>query len=69
MLWVCPTTARRDELRARAESLRSVAVFATAADALASPHGEIWLDHVGNKADLHRQKKEDTQGQTAAGTP
>jgi hypothetical protein len=54
-LWVCPTEVRREGLRARAESIRSVALFTTAAEALASPHGEIWLDYQGEKAALPRE--------------
>jgi hypothetical protein len=53
-LWVCPTPARRDGLRLRAKDLRATALFATLADALASPHGPVWLDHGGQRAALPR---------------
>ena len=56
-LWVCPTEIRREGLRLCAERIRSIALFATAAEALASPHREIWLDYHGEKAALPRQKK------------
>ena len=57
VLWVCSSQTRRDGLRTRAGSIRHAALFATAADALASPHGEIWLDHGGHRAALPRQSK------------
>src|SRR5207247_1327812 len=41
-LWVCATEARREGLRLRAERLRHTALFTTFAEALASPHGDIW---------------------------
>src|SRR5262249_17863900 len=44
VLWVCSSEARREGMRERAERLRSVALFATFAEALANPHGEIWID-------------------------
>lgn len=57
VLWVCPTDTRRDGLRARAGKIRHAALFATAAEALASPHGEVWLDHAGCRAALPRQRR------------
>jgi hypothetical protein len=54
-LWVCPTAVRRDGLRARAERLRHTALFTTLAEALASPHGPIWVDHRGGRAALPRE--------------
>lgn len=54
VLWVCPTVTRREGLRTRAERIRSVALFATADDALASPHRAIWLDYQGGTAHLPR---------------
>ena len=44
-LWVCPTPERVEALRRRAGRLRHTALFATLADALASPHAEVWTDH------------------------
>ena len=55
-LWVCSTEARREGLRARAECVRTTALFATAADALVSPHGPIWLDFGGGRATLPREQ-------------
>jgi hypothetical protein len=55
VLWVCPTEARREGLRLRAERIRSVALFTTLAEALDSPHAEIWVDYQGHKASLPRQ--------------
>jgi hypothetical protein len=55
VLWVCPTAERREGLRSRAADLRSTALFTTAAEALASPHGPIWLDYHGGRAALPRQ--------------
>jgi hypothetical protein len=55
-LWVCPTGLRREGLRARAETIRSVALFTTADEALASPHGEIWVDYHGDRAALPRHR-------------
>lgn len=54
-LWVCPTPERLEGLRLRAARIRHVALFALAADALTSPHAEIWVDHRGEKAALPRQ--------------
>jgi hypothetical protein len=55
VLWVCPTVLRREGLRVRARGIRHVALFATAGDALVSPHGEIWVDYQGQWASLPRQ--------------
>lgn len=55
VLWVCSSEDRRDGMRRRAESIRSVALFTTLAQALASPHGEIWIDFQGKKAALPRE--------------
>lgn len=55
VLWVCPTEARRDTLRQRAESLRPIALFTTFAEALVSPHRDIWLDYQGERVALPRQ--------------
>jgi hypothetical protein len=56
VLWVCPTELRREGMRARAATIRHVALFTTAGEALAFPHGEIWIDFQGQKATLPRQK-------------
>ena len=56
-LWVCSTEVRQKGLRARAERVRDVALFTTAAEALTSPHREIWVDYQGKKATLPRQKE------------
>jgi hypothetical protein len=58
VLWVCPTSERRDGLRARAEALRHCALFTTFAEALVSPHEAIWLDYGGEKAALPREGSE-----------
>lgn len=55
-LWVCSSAARRDRLRARAEGVRATALFATLADALASPHGPVWVDYGGRRAALPRDR-------------
>ena len=55
-LWVCPTEARREALRARAESVRHTALFATLAEVMATPHGAVWLDFDGGRAALPREK-------------
>jgi hypothetical protein len=55
VLWVCPTVARRDALRARAAALRHTALFATLSDALADPHAPVWMDHAGGRAALPRE--------------
>ena len=56
-LWVCSTDMRRDGLRARAEKIRHVALFATAAVALTSPHRDIWMDYHGERVALPRQRE------------
>jgi hypothetical protein len=56
-LWVCPTDVRRDGLRTRAGSVRRTALFTTLAEALASPHGYIWIDYGGERAALPREGK------------
>jgi hypothetical protein len=56
-LWVCSTERRRDALRERANRIRSIALFATAQEALACPHADIWLDYQGGKAALPRQHR------------
>ena len=53
-LWVCPSLPRREGLRGRAGSLRATALFTTLAEALADPHGDIWVDHLGARAALPR---------------
>lgn len=58
VLWVCPTEERKDGLRSRAARLRQTALFTTLADALADPHGLIWLDHSGGRATLPREMRE-----------
>jgi hypothetical protein len=59
-LWVCPTAERAEGLRRRAERIRGVALFTTFAEALASPHGEIWQDYAGEKAALPRERQHGT---------
>lgn len=61
VLWVCSTQNRRETLRRRAERLRSTALFATLAEALTSPHGEIWLDYQGDRTALPREGKSSDQ--------
>ncbi len=56
-LWICPTEVRREGLRTRAESIRGIALFTTAGEALASPHRDIWIDYQGKKAALPRQRR------------
>jgi hypothetical protein len=55
VLWVCPTIERRDGLRRRAERLRHIALFTTFAEAIVSPHRDIWMDFRGDLASLPRQ--------------
>lgn len=55
-LWVCPTPARRDALRAAAQALRGTALFCTLPDLLADPHGSVWLDVTGGPAALPRER-------------
>lgn len=55
VLWVCSTAARRDALLMRAAGLRHTALFTTFAEALAAPHGEIWLDFAGTRVALPRE--------------
>ncbi len=55
-LWVCPTEARRETLRARAAGVRAGALFTTMAEAMTSPHGPIWMDFDGGRAALPREK-------------
>jgi hypothetical protein len=54
-LWVCSTQQRREGLRTRAGRLHATALFTTFAEAMASPHGEIWWDFRGGKAALPRE--------------
>jgi hypothetical protein len=54
-LWVCGTRERMEGLRRRAGRLRATALFTTLADALADPHGAVWVDHRGEKAPLPRE--------------
>lgn len=56
VLWICPTAARRDALRAQADGLRSIALFTTFDEAMISPHAPIWLDCDGQVASLPRQQ-------------
>jgi hypothetical protein len=55
VLWVCPTPARREGLRARAAGIRGVALFTTRAEVLESPHGPIWRDYAGGTVALPRE--------------
>lgn len=55
-LWVCPTEARRESLRARAAAVRDGALFATLAEATSSPHSSVWIDFDGGRAALPREK-------------
>lgn len=55
-LWVCPTEARREALRARAAAVRHTALFATLADVLTTPHGPVWVDYRGDRAALPREQ-------------
>src|SRR4051794_21244382 len=50
---------RRGSCRARAGDgcIRSIALFATAAEALASPHRSVWIDYRGGKAALPRHER------------
>jgi len=54
-LWVCATEERMEGLRRRAEKVRHTALFTMFAEALASPHGQIWRDYNGDTAALPRQ--------------
>jgi hypothetical protein len=55
VLWVCSSPQRTEAMRVRAGKIRSVALFATLADAVAAPHGAIWQDYAGNRAALPRE--------------
>jgi hypothetical protein len=52
VLWVCPTAARMEGLRRRAELIRGIALFTTLEQVLANPHGPIWVDFDGGRAAL-----------------
>jgi hypothetical protein len=54
VLWVCPTVRRREGLRAHAGSIRSTALFTTLHQALADPHGPVWIDCDGESVALPR---------------
>jgi hypothetical protein len=54
VLWVCSTRERREAMRERAEAIRSTALFATLADAVADPHAAVWLDFSGRAVALPR---------------
>lgn len=55
VLWVCPTPDRLEGMRRRAEGIRDIALFTTLAEALASPHGEVWQDYQGGRVALPRE--------------
>jgi hypothetical protein len=55
VLWVCPSVDRLEGLRQRAERIRHVGLFTTLAEALRSPHAEIWRDYQGTMAALPRE--------------
>lgn len=55
VLWICSSPARRDAFRARAAGIRQIALFTTLAEALADPHGPVWIDVAGGRASLPRQ--------------
>ena len=57
VLWVCSSRERLEEMRRRAERIRSIALFTTLAEVLASPHGEIWRDYHGGRAALPRERQ------------
>ncbi len=57
VLWVCPTASRMEGLRQRATMIRSIALFTTLDQLLASPHGPIWIDCDGVRASLPRSTK------------
>lgn len=56
VLWVCSSDERREGFRHRASGIRSIALFATLADVLPSPHGEVWSDYSGDRAALPRNR-------------
>ena len=58
VLWVCSTAERREALRQRAERLRQSALFASLAEAVASPHEPIWQDYSGQRAALPREAEQ-----------
>src|SRR5579884_735491 len=55
VLWVCSSRERLEALRSGAERIRGVALFTTMAQALAAPHGDIWIDFQGGRASLPRE--------------
>lgn len=54
VFWVCPSEARKEGLRLRAEMIREVALFTTLDQALVDPHAAIWMDADGARAALPR---------------
>ena len=55
VLWVCSSKERAEGMRRRAEGVRATALFTTFAEALASPHGEVWRDFRGDRVALPRE--------------
>lgn len=60
VLWVCSSDERREGFRHRASGIRNIALFATLADVLPSPHGEVWWDYSGDRAALPRESADVT---------
>jgi hypothetical protein len=56
-LWVCSTGQRLEGMRQRAEPIRHTALFATFAEALATPHETIWRDYRGDRGALPRERE------------
>lgn len=57
VLWVCGTAERAEGFRRRAGRIRSIALFTTLGEALATPHGPIWRDAGGQRAALPRESE------------
>jgi hypothetical protein len=54
-LWICASVERLESMRRRAERIRGAALFTTLAEAMQSPHGEIWIDFRGDRARLPKE--------------
>jgi hypothetical protein len=57
VLWISPTVSRMEGLRRHAGMLRDIALFTTLDQALADPHGAIWVDVNGERAALPRTRR------------
>lgn len=49
VLWIVPDEHVREDIRALAEPVADNALFGILEDVLANPHGEVWIDYLGEK--------------------